>query len=219
MAYRGRSTKSELLLRSAGEGEVNRKLEKSVWMWSLRERTRENGIKEEAQCRLYAESLDYFAMAQSTPSDLYFRKHATKADRHGRGINSIGQVLQFPRKRDNASRDASLQRSVIVVPSKWTVYRWKVLTRDSLALCSWTVCAYAGMRSSLSLSLSNSISSRSRCLHSAGDGPLRAIYHINRVEYKLKSHTRFIIFISINFFLSEKGCVPQIRNFNFVFCV
>lgn len=40
------------------------------------------------------------------------------------GINSTGQVLQFPRKRDNASRDASLQRGVIVVPSKWTVYRW-----------------------------------------------------------------------------------------------
>lgn len=101
-------------------------------------------------------SLDYFAMAQSTPSDLYFRNRSAKAGRPN-GINSTGQVLQFPRKRDNAGHDASLQRGVIVVPSKWTVYRW--IGRLPLEVPSRAVCAYAQGRNSslyLSPSLSNS---------------------------------------------------------------
>lgn len=83
-----------------------------------------------------ARRLDYFAMVQSTPSDLYFRNRS--ADRPT-GINSTGQVLQFPGKRDNAGRDASLQRGVIVVPSKWTVYRW--IGRLPLEAPSYMVCA------------------------------------------------------------------------------
>lgn len=86
-----------------------------------------------------------------------FRNRSAKADRPT-GINSIGQVLQFPRKRDNAGRDASLQRGVIVVPSKWTVYRWiGRLPLKAPSRYSYAVCAYAqGRNSSLYLTPSNS---------------------------------------------------------------
>lgn len=46
--------------------------------------------------------LDRLARVQSTPSDLYFQRSAP--------INSTGQVLQFPRKRDNAGPARAMLR-------------------------------------------------------------------------------------------------------------
>lgn len=147
------------------DSEVNGKLGEKIWT----ERCSRRGWR----ASLLGASLDYFAMVQSTPSDLYFRNRSAKADRPN-GINSTGQVLQFPHKRDNASRDASLQRGVIVVPSKWTVYRW--IGRLPLEAPSRSVCAYAQGRILLFISL-QLVAIDAIC--SASDGLLKTMYRVN----------------------------------------
>jgi len=97
------------------------------------------------------------------------------------GINSTGQVLQFPRKRDNAGRDASLQRGVIVVPSKWTVYRWigrfLLETRPRVLLVNG-MHRDAFSSFSFSLSLFNS-SPLTLSAYSVSDAPLKMMYRVN----------------------------------------
>lgn len=154
----------------------------------------------------FGASLDYFAMVQSTPSDLYFRQRPGESVPIRVGINSTGQVLQFPRKRDNASRAMlryngvrlSCHQSGQFTDGLEGSHCVEAPSRPS------TVCAYAGtlpLSLSLFLSISPSLSlslSHHRCryLHSAADGLLKVIYYVNRNGFKRLSST--IQYLSYN---------------------
>lgn len=131
-------------------------------IWTGRCSSGERARREGQRASPLGASLDYFAMVQSTPSDLYFRDRSAKADRPA-GINSTGQVLQFPRKRDNARPRCFVTTGcdcrAIKVDS--LQMNWKAPAGNSLALLVNGMCICTGTRtrlflSSIAPSLSNS---------------------------------------------------------------